>query len=100
MRKSQKNNSKLSRFVYYKNSGLIVFVPLTVLGIIGYIYMESEKDFYDTWSCDTVSDYLMDINVPKEFPNAHTLPEEQHLELHRIQDECVKSERFAEPPKH
>ena len=28
MRKSQKNNSKLSRFAYYKYSGIIVFLPI------------------------------------------------------------------------
>jgi len=100
MRRSEKNDSKFSRFIYYKYSGPIVFAPLIMIGILTIGYMELNKDFYDAWSCETISDYLMDIDVPEEIPNAHSLPEEQHLELHQIQDECIISERFTDPPKH
>ncbi len=59
--------------------------------------METEKDFYDKYSCDTIRDYLMDIDVPSDIPNAHSLPEEQHLEVHQIQEECEANQRFSEP---
>lgn len=66
----------------------------------GFLYMEYEKEFYTAWSCDTINDYLMDIDVPSYIPNAHTLPEDQHLELHQILQECQDSQRFSKPIEH
>ena len=96
MRKSQKNNSVLSRFVYYKYSGIIVFAPLIIIGVSVFLYMENEKEFFTAWSCETVGDYLLDIDVPDDIPNAHTLPEDQHLKLHKIHDECNSNAKFSE----
>ena len=100
MRKSQRNNSKLSRFVYYKWSGPIVFVPLILLGVFGYIYMETEKEFFTAWSCDTISNYLLDIDVPDDIVKHNDITEEQHIKLHKIYQECTESEKFSMPISH
>ncbi len=88
MRKSQKNNSKLSRFVYYKWSGPMVFIPIIVLAVGVYLYMDYQQEFFTAWSCETVSDYLLGKDVPPEFPKHNELTEKQHIRLHQIYEEC------------
>ena len=95
MRKSQKNNSKLSRFVYYKYSGIMVFAPLIITAVIGYVYMASEQEFFSSWSCDTINNYLLQIDVPEDIPKHDTLTENQHLKLHIIHQQCVESTPFT-----
>lgn len=98
-----KKNTRASlgaRFWRYKWSGPIVFAPLIVLGIFTWAYMENEKEFFTAWSCETINDYLMDIDVPDDLPNAHTLPEDQHLKLHKINDECNDVGKFSPKKDH
>lgn len=93
--KKNKQAPLLSRWWRYKWSGLITFAPIIILSIGLYIYMDMEREFFSAWSCETINDYLMDIEVPDDLPNAHTLPEDQHLKLHKINDECFNSEKFS-----
>ena len=88
LRRSQKNNSKLSRFAYYKWSGIIVFAPIIIFGIGLYIYIDDNQEFFTAWSCETINDYLLGDNVPLEFPKHNELTEKQHLKLHQIYEEC------------
>jgi len=96
MRKSQKNNSKMSRFVYYKYSGLIVFIPLIILGIGVYSYMELNKEFFTAWSCETVADYVNEKDVPENIPLVHELDSSQYSKLENIVNECNSMTKFNE----
>lgn len=100
MRKSQKNNSKLSRFVHYKYSGPIVFVPIILISVLGYYNMTVTAEFFDPWSCDTLRDYVLGDEVPDRFPLHNEITEEQHLRLHIILQECQDLERFSAPMSH
>lgn len=100
MRQSKRNNSRFSRFVYYKYSGPIVFVPLIILAVGVFLYMDYNNEFFSAWSCDTIGSYLLDIDVPEEFPKHNDLTEDQHLKLHKIYQECVDTERFSAPISH
>lgn len=88
MRKSQKNNSKLSRFAYYKWSGPIVFIPIIILAVGVYLYMDYQQEFFSAWSCETINDYLLNKDVPPEFPKHNELTDKQHIRLHQIYEEC------------
>ena len=88
MRKSQKNNSKLSRFAYYKWSGPIIFIPIIVLAVGVYLYMDYQQEFFTAWSCETINGYLLDEDVPPKFPKHNELTEKQHVRLHQIYEEC------------
>ena len=90
MRKSQKNNSKLSRFAYYKYSGIIVFAPIIIFAIGTYIYIDDQQEFFTAWSCETVNGYLLGEDVPPEFPSHSELTDEQHVKLHLIHEECSR----------
>lgn len=96
MRKSQRNNSKLSRFVYYKHSGLIVFVPIIILSIVGYLYIDSEQEFFTAWSCETIRDYVNNVDVPERFPIYDELTGEQSLKINNIIKECNDNTKFSE----
>ncbi len=88
MRKSQKNNSKLSRFAYYKYSGIIVFAPIIIFAVGLYVYMDDQNEFFSAWSCETINSYLLGEDVPDEFPRHNELTEKQHVKLHQIYEEC------------
>ncbi len=90
MRKSQKNNSKLSRFAYYKYSGIIVFAPIIIFAIGMYIYIDDQQEFYSAWSCETINKYLLNEDIPDDIPYHKELTEKQHVKLHIIHDECSK----------
>lgn len=100
MRKSQRNTSKLSRVVYYKYSGPMVFIPIIILAVGVYSYMEYEREFFTAWSCETIGDYLLGENVPPEFPKHNDITDEQHIKLHRIIDECNAQAKFSEKMSH
>lgn len=90
----------LSRFVYYKYSGPIVFVPLIVLGIGVFLYMDYNQEFFTAWSCETVHDYLLDKDVPDDIPRHNDITDEQHLKLHKIVQECNDAAKFSEKMLH
>ena len=98
LRKSQKNDSRFSRFAYYKYSGIIVFAPIIILIIGTYIYVSDQQEFYSAWSCETINDYLLGDDVPDEFPVHSDLTEKQHVKLHQIYDECARAEFLHMPP--
>ena len=95
MRQSKQNNSKFSRFAYYKYSGIIVFAPIIILAVIGYVYMSTEQEFFSAWSCDTINDYLLQIDIPEDMIQHNDLTDEQHLKLHEIHQECVDATPFT-----
>lgn len=89
-----------SRWWRYKWSGPLTFAPIIILGIALYGYMEYEKEFFTAWSCDTIYDYLLDKDVPDEFPKHNDLTESQHLKIHKILDECQADSPFTAPLQH
>lgn len=70
------------------------------MSISVYAYMEYEKEFFTAWSCETITDYLLDKDVPPEFPTHNELTEKQHLQLHRINQECHDTNPFSPPNNH
>lgn len=92
--KKGKQAPLLSRWWRYKWSGLITFAPIIILSIALYGYMELEKEFFTSWSCDTIEDYLLDIEVPDRFPTHLELTDDQHLKIHKIHQECVDDTPF------
>ena len=73
----------------------MVFAPLILTVIIGSVYMVSEQEFFSVWSCDTINNYLLQIDVPEDIPNHSTLTENQHQKLHSIHQQCVESTPFT-----
>jgi len=98
MRKSQKNDSKLSRFTYYKYSGIIVFLPIVLFAVGMYIYIDDQNEFYSAWSCETINKYLLNEDVPDNIPYHNTITEKQHDKLHIIYEECDKVEFLSMTP--
>ena len=90
----------LTKFYKWKYSGLVV-VPGSVLiiAILWFSYTSS-LEFFDNYSCSTIKDYMMDIDVPSDVTPHNDLTEAQHLKLHALLDECIKYDRFSEPVKH
>ncbi len=95
--KKNKQQPLLSRWWRYKYSGLITFAPIIIGAIILAVVVNEEQEFYSAWSCDTLEDYLLDKNVPDEFPNHNDLTDEQHLKLHGIYQECMDNTSFISP---
>lgn len=96
MRKSQRNPSKLSRFVHYKWSGPIVFAPVIILAVVGYFVITAPTEFFESWQCIEIEEYLLG-NTPAQYPKHNELTESQHLRLHTIYQECVDNTDFLTP---
>lgn len=95
-----KTVSPLRKFYRWKYSGLVV-VPGVVL-IIATLWFSytSSLEFFDSYSCNTIRDYMMDIDVPSDITPHNDLTEAQHLKLHILLDECNSNDRFVEPVEH
>lgn len=98
MRESKRNNSKLSRFAYYKYSGIIVFAPIIIFAVGVFIYMDDQSEFFSAWSCETINGYLLNEDVPPEFPLHSEITEKQHVNLHKIYDECQQVQFLGMTP--
>lgn len=88
MRKSRKNNSRLSRFVHYKYSGPIVFVPIIFLIAMPFAYYYATAEFFDKWNCSTIDSYLSGLPAPNDIPNLEDLSDTQLTKLETFDDEC------------
>ena len=95
--KKNKQAPALSRWWRYKYSGLITFAPIIIVAIILAVVVNEEQEFYSAWSCQTIEKYMLGDEVPEEFPLHNDLTENQHLKLHKINDECMLSEPFMTP---
>jgi len=83
-----KTVSPLTKFYRWKYSGLIVVSGIVVIILAGWFYYTSTLEFFDTWSCEGLIDYVMtdkDLGVPKH----NELTEKQHLHLHEILQPCM-----------
>jgi hypothetical protein len=95
-----KTVSPLTKFYKWKYSGLIVVPSAVVLILLVWFSYTSSLEFFDYWSCDTISNYMMNIDVPSDITPHNDLTEEQHMKLHGIYQECADNDRFSEPMKH
>ncbi len=75
-----------------------MFGPLILLAVVTWIYMDMQTEFFTAWSCETLYDYIQDIDVPDRFPKHTEITEDQHLKLHTILAEC--QDRFNAPSNH
>ena len=95
-----KTVSRFTKFYKWKYSGLIVVPGAVALILLVWFSYTGTLGFYDYWSCDTISNYMLDRDVPGDITPHNELTEDQHLKLHAIYQECVDNDRFAEPMKH
>lgn len=95
-----KTVSPLTKFYKWKYSGLIVVPSAVVLILLVWFSYTSSLEFFDYWSCDTISNYMMDVDVPLDITPHNDLTEDQHVKLHGIYQECADNDRFSEPMKH
>lgn len=90
----------LTKFYKWKYSGLVV-VPGSVILILTWWFLATgQAEFFEYWSCDTIKDYMMNIDVPEHITPHDQLTEKQHLHLHKLLDECNTFERYSEPFEH
>lgn len=74
-----------------------MIIPFIVLAVGIYAYIETNNEFFSSWSCDTIRDYMLNIDVPAQFPKHNDLTSDQHIKLHKIYQECVDNTRFFTP---
>ncbi len=95
-----KTVSPLRKFYRWKWSGLIVVPGAVALILFAWFSITSSFEFFETYSCETIYNYMMDVDVPKNITPHSELTEKQHLRLHEIFQECQDNNRFSEPIKH
>ena len=98
--KKNKQKSLFDRFRFYKYSGPIVFVPLILLIVTLFIYVYTQVDFYESWSCDTLQDYVMDVDIPTDIIPHGEMTISQHNKIHVLLQECQDNQRFSSPIEH
>ena len=95
-----KTVSPLRKFYKWKYSGLVVVPGSVALILLVWFSYVDTLEFFDYWSCDTISDYMMGEDIPIDITSHDKLSEDQHMKLHGIYQECVENDRFSEPMKH
>lgn len=50
--------------------------------------MMEQQEFFTAWSCETISNYMSDVDVPERFPMYDELTDDQVSKIDRIYDEC------------
>ncbi len=83
-----KTVSPLRKFYKWKYSGLIVVPGACAIILCTWFYLTAQAEFFEYWTCDTIKNYMMDIDVPDHITAHNDLTEEQHLHLHKILGEC------------
>lgn len=94
------SKSFLTRFYKWRYSGIIVVPTLVVLVFAAIYYQQAQLDFYDNWSCETLTDYVQDIDVPKGFLTHDEITIPQHDKIHFFLQECQDNKRFSVPLNH
>lgn len=95
-----KTVSPLRKFYRWKYSGLIVVPLACVLILAVWFSLTAQAEFFEYWSCDTIKNYMMNIEVPDHITPHNELTEEQHLHMHKLLEGCNSYDRFDEPFKH
>ena len=95
-----KTVAPITKFLHWKYSGLIVVPTVCVLILCGWFYFTAQAEFFDYWSCETIKNYMMDIDVPDDITPHNDLTEQQHLRLHKLLAECNDFQRFDVPFSH
>jgi len=84
----------------WKYSGMVTVPILAVLIVVTLFYWESELEFFYTWDCDTIKNYMLDQNVTKDITPHDEITEKQHVKLHVIYQECLDFNSFNESIDH
>lgn len=95
-----KTVSPLRKFYRWKYSGLIVVPGACAVILCMWFYFTAQAEFFEYWSCDTIKNYMMDIDVPDHITPHDELTEKQHLHLHTLLEECNDFQRYDEPFSH
>ena len=89
----------LGKFYRWKYSGIIVVPGSVALILLVWFSYTGTLEFYDSWSCETIYNYIADESSPGVTPHGN-LSDKQHLHLHELVEECQEYNRFAEPIVH
>jgi len=95
-----KTVSKFTKFYRWKYSGLVVVPGACALILLAWFSLTGTLEFFDYWSCETIGNYIQDVNVPSDVTPHSYLTEEQHLHLHELLQGCNDNNRFTAPLKH
>lgn len=92
--------NQLTKFYRWKYSGLVVVPGAVVLILTCWFIGTAQAEFFEYWSCETLKDYAMNIDVPDHITPHGELTERQHLHLHTLLEECNDFDRYSEPFEH
>lgn len=90
-----KKVSRLRKFYVWKYSGLVVVPTAVVLILTAWFWYTSTLEFFDSFSCQGLIDYVTyDRDLGEGIPMHSELTEEQHAHLHEIIAPCI--EKFSD----
>ena len=84
----------------WRYSGPITIIVIVILGFSGLYSWQDMLPFYNNWSCDTLVDYVNDVDVPAQYPKHDELSESEHSQVHSFLQECQDNQRFSQPIEH
>jgi len=71
-----------------------------VLILTLWFYFTAQAEFFEYWSCETLKNYALNVDVPDHITPHGELTESQHLHLHTLLEECNDFDRFNVPFDH
>ena len=92
MRKKYENKSFVMK-MFHKYTGFIVMGIIAAIAVPIYLDYETNKEFFHSFSCQDVYDYMMGASFG--YTPHNELTEEQHMKLHKIYDNCLTNEKFS-----
>lgn len=95
-----KTVSPLRKFYRWKYSGLIVVPGACAIILCTWFFLTSQAEFFEYWTCDTLKNYVNNVDIPDGMTVHDDLTEKQHLHLHKLLAECNDFQRFDEPFQH
>ena len=95
-----KQVSSLRKFYRWKYSGLIVVPGACVLILAVWFSLTAQAEFFEYWACDTLKNYVNNVDIPDGMTVHDDLEPSQHEYLHKLLEGCNSFDRFDEPFQH
>jgi hypothetical protein len=92
--------SPITRWYKWRYSGIITVPTLVILIFAAVYYQQSQLEYFDNWSCETLTDYALGDDVPDRYPKHNEMTDNQHNKLHGYLQECQDNNRFSTPLNH
>ena len=90
----------ITRWYKWKLSGIITVGLGAILLIVGLFYLQGQAEFFDSWSCETLIEYVQEDNSALGFPLHDEITDVQHNKIHVYIEECEDNNRFSVPINH